>query len=172
MIKKRYNKIIPTTNHLPNTYWLVCRCVDDPTKHEVLTEDQAQTDERVLQQQTPLPEDQRNKWVEELKRVINFEITKSDEDEDNVPYAISYHELGSRYFLVTGGVDNFVRLWEYFPESPFVLLWSSCQSLCAIQTNITGATLSFDNHELLCQRGASGSARVLYDTSDSLNTEE
>ena len=121
------------------------------------------------QQQTPLPEDQKLKWVELLKPIINFEIT--EDDDIQLPYAITYHQVGARCFLVTGGYDKSVCIWEYFPseqqpqtnnqQPPLVPLWSSCQTLCALHTDLTGATLSFDNHELLCQRGATGSAKVL-----------
>ena len=71
--------------------------------------------------------------------------------------SLAYQKVDAHLYLATGGFDCSVRLWEHYcNENKLVLRWATCQTLCANQADITNATLSSNNSELLLQRGATG----------------
>ena len=120
-------------------------CVDNSHSNEVLSKDGAAKDERAstLNSQT-----NNGIWREKFKTTTNFGVV-----------SIFYHEIDSRSFLVTGGDNGSVCLWEHDRAAEKIaLLWSSCHLLlCAIDATLTSSTLlSKDTRELLKQRGGGG----------------
>ena len=116
--------------------------MDNSQSSEVLSKDAAAKDERAstLNSQT-----NNGIWREKFKTTTNFEVR-----------SIFYHEIDSRSFLVTGGDNGSVCLWEHDRAAEKVaLLWASCHLLlCAIDATLTSSTLlSKDTRELLKQRG-------------------
>lgn len=69
--------------------------------------------------------------------------------------SIAYSSTCDHLILATGGGDHSVRLFEQLPENKLTLLWTSTQTtLCSLLADITYASLSATNAELLIQRGA------------------
>ena len=70
--------------------------------------------------------------------------------------SVFYHKIDSHSFLVTGGDNYSVCLWQHDRAAEKVaLLWASCHLLlCAIDADLTSTLISKDNCELLKQRGA------------------
>ena len=120
-------------------------CIDDPSTKEVLSQEAANDDGRVLLKQ------QVEAGRENLKAVTNFGVC-----------SVSYNEVGSHSYLATGGDDRSVCLWEHDREAnKSALIWASCQTLCAIEADITSTILSRNNAELLKQRGATGEPKII-----------
>ena len=118
-------------------------CVDNSQTNGVLSKDAAAKDERAstLNSQT-----NDGIWKEKFKTTTNFEVLY-----------IFYHEIDSRSFLVTGGSNGSVCLWEHDRVADKVaLLWASSHTLCAINAGLTSTLLSKDTRELLKQRGGGG----------------
>ena len=68
--------------------------------------------------------------------------------------SIIYKEINANLYIITAGDDNSIRLWQQL-DNKLMLLWNTHQKILdTYLANITGATLSQQNLELLLQSGA------------------
>ena len=76
-------------------------------------------------------------------------------------YSLSY-TTSNHLFLSTGGSDYSIRLWEQLSDK-LILIWNypHPNKLFPPQADLTAATLSSANYELLLQRGATGKPKIV-----------
>ena len=110
--------------------------MDNSQSNEVLSKEAAAKDERASTLNSQIND---GIWKEKF----NFGVR-----------SVFYHKIDSHSFLVTGGDNYSVCLWQHDRAAEKVaLLWSSSHTLCAINASLTSTLLSKDNCELLKQRG-------------------